>query len=293
MINYSLFCLVVCGWIHSTLFAGVGTLVKEGPVSTRFVVEKNVHPKTKTIEIGWWMKREPGWHTYWSSPGDVGVPPNLEWTLPEGIIFRNLDYAPPQLVKMFKVFAHGHRGESLFICTFDVKRELAEGEVLTFKAKSSWLACYNTCLPTFADLEIKVPVNYEVESDLRWNSLFNEFRKSKPVEPPAEWIAKCDSKLSTSGNLDKEFVTLRFPIEGSGKNSSFRFFAHGRFVRSNIFQIPKKLKNNKGENLMEISMELSYWRDPAQKNLTGLLFSSNGWDNATSKFYKVKLPLRK
>ena len=119
------------------------------------------------------------------------------------------------------------------------------------------------------------------------------FVKSKPVEPPAEWIAKCDSKLSTSGNLDKEFVTLRFPIEGSGKNSSFRFFAHGRFVRSNIFQIPKKLKNNKGENLMEISMELSYWRDPAQKNLTGLLFSSNGWDNATSKFYKVKLPLRK
>ena len=53
---------------------------------------------------------------------------------------QKITYAPPQLVKMFKVFAHGHRDETLFICTFEVNRKLTVGEKLKFKAKSSWLS---------------------------------------------------------------------------------------------------------------------------------------------------------
>lgn len=26
----------------------------------------------------------PGWHTYWSNPGDAGAPTEIKWTLPPG-----------------------------------------------------------------------------------------------------------------------------------------------------------------------------------------------------------------
>jgi len=127
--------LAIFGLLPCFLYSGQGPEVKNGPVTTRLVTESNVKPESSSFEIGWWIKREKGWHTYWESPGDVGVPPILKWNLPKGIILREMHYAPPQLVKMFKVFAHGHKDESLFIFRFDVKRKLQHGDELSFGAK--------------------------------------------------------------------------------------------------------------------------------------------------------------
>lgn len=286
-----LFIFYFSGFFPSVGICLTGNLVTSGPVSMRFVVEENILPTTKTIEIGWWIKREKGWHTYWESPGDVGVPPSLKWNLPKGIESTGLLFSPPQLVKMFQVFAHGHRDETLFICTFKVDRILKEGEILTFAAKSSWLACYKTCLPSFLDLEISIPVQTQTGTDPKWKARFEEFRKSQPVDPPTEWSRNARATLSKSSDDEKEFVTLQFPYSGAGKLPAFRFFTHGRFVLSNIFQVPQKIQVNGGQNSLSIPMELSYWRDPEQKNLQGLLYRSDGWPGTTSKFYKVTLPI--
>ena len=121
------------------------------------------------------------WHTYWESPGDVGVPPTLKWELPKGIIFKKISYAPPQLVKMFKVFAHGHRDETLFICTFDVDRKLT----------ASWLACY-TCL--YDEMEITVPVESNPEIDNKWHEHYKVFWEEQPITAPTGWLEKCNAK---------------------------------------------------------------------------------------------------
>ena len=273
------------------IWAGEGKLVKNGPVATRFVVEKNIHPDSKVIEIGWWMKREKNWHTYWESPGDVGVPPTLKWDLPEGIEFREIIYAPPQLVKMFKVFAHGHRDETLFTCIFEVNRKLTAGDELKFKAKSSWLACYTTCLPTYDEMEISILVESDPDIDEQWHSYFKEFRAEQPVIAPSDWISKCHATVQAAKDNEKEFAIFRFPYSGSNILPTFRFFADGRFVRSNIFQLPKRTKSSRGDSLIELEMELSYWKDPEQKELSGLLYRSDGWPATTSKFYRVALPL--
>ena len=62
-------------------------------------------------------------------------------------------------------------------------------------------------------------------------------------------------------------------------------------VSTNIFQIPQKRNIGNGETLIELDMELSYWRDPKQKEFSGLLYRSDGWPGTKSKFYKVSLPL--
>lgn len=273
-------------------FCGEGEIVSNGPITTRFVTESNIDQTSKTIEIGWWIKRDRGWHTYWESPGDVGVPPNLEWELPSGISFREMLFAPPQLVKMFQVFAHGHRKETLFICSFDVSRELVVGETLSFKAKASWLTCFKTCVPAYDDLEISIPVESEPQLDNKWYTLFEKFRAENPVEAPKSWLLESEAKLSKPPGSKKEYVTVRFPYPNVSKLPTFRFFAHGRYVLSNIFQVPQVYQDNQGNKFLDISMELSYWRDSEKKYLEGLLFRSDGWPETSSKFYKVMLPIR-
>ncbi len=288
-------------WGKIFLFAGIlpalsyseeGPVVKNGPVITRFVTEKSLHAETKSFEIGWWIKRDKGWHTYWESPGDVGVPPTLKWDLPEGIVFSKIIYAPPKLVKMFKVFAHGHKDESLFVCSFDLKRKLIPGEELTFRAKASWLACYTTCLPTYDSLEITIPVKEKPEIDNRWHSIFQDFREKQPIDPPKGWLSNCNASISKEEKGEKEIVTFRFPWKESGPLPTFRFFGEGRFIRSNIFQIPRYSSNSSDGDLLEISMELSYWRNLQQKKLNGLLYRADGWPSSKSKFYKVSVPLQ-
>ena len=283
--------LLICIFYPLILLGGEGGLVQNGPVSTRFVVEKNIQPDSKLIEIGWWMKRKKNWHTYWESPGDVGVPPTLKWDLPEGILFKEISYAPPQLVKMFKVFAHGHRDETLFICTFEVNRKLILGEKLTFKAKSSWLACYTTCLPTYDEIEISVPVESSPQIDKKWHPYFRKFLEEQPILAPNDWLTRCSAKIRSDQGAEKEFAVFCFPHPESQSLPTFRFFADGRFVRSNIFQIPQRREIGDGETFLEIEMELSYWREPQQKELSGLLYRSDGWPGTKSKFYKVSLPL--
>ena len=31
------------------------------------------------------FRMDAGWHIYWKDPGDSGMPPKVEWLLPEGI----------------------------------------------------------------------------------------------------------------------------------------------------------------------------------------------------------------
>jgi DsbC/DsbD-like thiol-disulfide interchange protein len=279
------------GMLPAILHAGQGPLVKNGPVTTRLVSEKSISPKAKTFQLGWWIKREKGWHTYWESPGDVGVPPTIKWNLPDGVVFREMQYAPPQLVKMFKVFAHGNKEETLFICTFDLKKKLKPGDQLTFRGNASWLACYTTCLPTYDKLEITIAVEKEPRIDDRWHSYFQDFLKEQPINPPADWLSQCNARIRKDKKEEKEFVIFKFPWYENGPLPTFRFFGEGRFIRSNIFQTPQKHSEANGRDLLEISMELSYWRDPEQRQLEGLLYRADGWPSTNSKFYKISVPI--
>ena len=79
-------------------------------------------------------------------------------------------------------------------------------------------------------------------------------------------------------------------MERTRPSTYLSFFWDGRFIRSNIFQIPKK-DWGKWQGITEISMELSYWRDPKQTQLKGLLFREDGWPSKKSRFYKISVPI--
>src|SRR5689334_3843640 len=40
----------------------------------------------------------PGWHTYWTNPGDAGQPPEITFTLPEGASAGPMRFPAPQRI---------------------------------------------------------------------------------------------------------------------------------------------------------------------------------------------------
>ena len=137
--------------------------------------------------MGWNIIRQNGWHTYWKHPGDVGVPPSLDWNLPKGFEAQELIYCPPTKVKMGNIRANGNYGETLFLSKLKAPSDLKVGEIIPLKAKASWLACSLQCLPGFADLNLEVEVVDEISFDQRWRLRFEHFRQSIPKSIGDEW----------------------------------------------------------------------------------------------------------
>ena len=91
-------------------------------------------------------------------------------------------------------------------------------------------------------MEISILVESDPDIDSKWHSYFKEFREEQPIIAPADWISKCSCQNQNPKGAEKEFAIFRFPYSGNNILPTFRFFADGRFVRSNIFQIPKERK---------------------------------------------------
>jgi len=243
------------------------------------VSEQRTVTDGKAFWVGWRIVRDEGWHTYWKHPGDVGVPPRIKWSLPDGMRAGELLYSPPQRVKMGKVGAHGNYGETLFLCKFEPIVPLERGSVVKISGKASWLACSRQCQPGFAELFIDIPVGEKIEYDPFWRPRFESFRETLPGDPPVGWRFRAVRK---SGQIDL-FLPPSLAVEAGGTC----FFAFGRQVRSHGPQVLRK-----GKSGWILSLKRSSWSSGKESELSGLLYRKEGWGVANTRNYiRVRVPL--
>src|SRR5215471_19036789 len=61
--------------------------------------------------VGLRLTHEPHWHTYWSNPGDSGLPTKLKWEVPPDIIVGDIAWPAPQRFDVGGLFNFGYSGE--------------------------------------------------------------------------------------------------------------------------------------------------------------------------------------
>jgi len=103
------------------------------------------------------FKMEPGWHIYWTNPGDAGAPPTVKWTLPAGVTATELEFPAPELLPLGPLMDYGYPNEVFF--PFRLKAEQPSSQPVTLRAHVEWLVCRESCLPGRADLEVSRAVN--------------------------------------------------------------------------------------------------------------------------------------
>lgn len=128
--------------------------------------------------LGLFIRHEPGYHTYWRQPGIVGVPTQMQWTLPPGFEAGELEYPEAERVLMYRIKAQGYERNVLLQTRITPPQVLEPGKNITLSGKAIWMACSHVCEPGMAELHIELPVAATNAPNPRWQPLFLEERSS-------------------------------------------------------------------------------------------------------------------
>ncbi|MEP6825460.1 MAG: protein-disulfide reductase DsbD domain-containing protein, partial [Ramlibacter sp.] len=67
----------------------------------------------KTVWVGLQLAHQPEWHTYWKNSGDSGLPTQLEWTLPVGVMAGDIAWPLPKKIPIGTLANYGYEGTVL------------------------------------------------------------------------------------------------------------------------------------------------------------------------------------
>jgi thiol:disulfide interchange protein/DsbC/DsbD-like thiol-disulfide interchange protein len=138
----------------------VKTPAPPGPprVSVSLVSEVASVEPGASFWVGLRQRIVPGWHTYWTNPGDSGEPPILDWGLPEGWQAGPLVFPQPERVPVGPLMSYGYTGEVLLLTRLTAPAGLAPGTPVTLRGHAAWLVCEKICIPEEADVALTLPV---------------------------------------------------------------------------------------------------------------------------------------
>jgi len=139
------------------LSAGV-TFAAANPDSympTELIAESEAPKPGSTVLLGFRMSPKPGWHGYWSNPGDAGIVPTVRWTAPSGVTFGPLLHPAPTLISDSGINSFVHKGQHVLLTRMKVPASIEPGTPLPVRAKLDWAACTATqCVPLSATFSL-------------------------------------------------------------------------------------------------------------------------------------------
>ena len=110
-----------------------------------------------TFLIGIRILPAPGWHSYWSNPGDSGIPPHVQWKAPPGLRFGPLLHPAPTLLKVGGAVSYVHAGEHILLARAKLVSTLKRGSELPIQARLVWATCSTSlCVPQRATLSLSL-----------------------------------------------------------------------------------------------------------------------------------------
>ena len=113
-------------------------------------------PPGGTVRVGVRIRIDPGWHIYWSNPGDAGLATDVRLELPDGWSAGPLEWpAPKRFEQPGGIAGFGYEDEVVLAHEVNVPSG-ARGSV-RIPVTASWLACREVCVLGEAHLEARIP----------------------------------------------------------------------------------------------------------------------------------------
>lgn len=90
---------------------------------------------------------EDSWHAYWKNPGEAGMPPQIEWSLPEGFAVQGIEWPYPSRFDIGSARAFGYAGKTSLLAKIVPPPHFSAQEAV-IKVDLRWVVCNDeTCLP--------------------------------------------------------------------------------------------------------------------------------------------------
>ena len=160
MVLKRLYRLIVTGLLQLAalaLLAGVAH-AQDTNIAARLVAEGPA-PAGETVMLAIEMRPDPGWHGYWSNPGDAGLGMQLNWTLPKGAVAGEMRYPVPSTLLISGLMNHVYKGDYAVLVPLTLPTDVRAGQKLPVTVDAQWLACTDeVCVPERAQLSTSVTV---------------------------------------------------------------------------------------------------------------------------------------
>lgn len=170
--------------------------VKTEHVEVDLVAEKTAL-SAGTQWLGIRVRHQPGWHTYWTNPGDAGYAMRLTWTLPAGVTASEIRWPAPHRIptgdSASPAINFGYEGDTLLPLSLQVDPSalaaLADKPV-KLGLHAEWLVCRDICVPEEGDIALNLTAakTGEAVADSPSAQLFAAARARLPEAKPA-WKA--------------------------------------------------------------------------------------------------------
>jgi thiol:disulfide interchange protein len=135
--------------------------------------------------VGLRQRIAPGWHTYWSNPGDSGEPATIDWTLPAGFEAGDILWPHPERIPVGPVMSFGYSGEVVLLTRITAPAALEPGSRVTLQGQASWLVCEKICIPEEARVALALPVvGQKAAPDVRGAAMIARARRAVPIPSP-------------------------------------------------------------------------------------------------------------
>ncbi|RYF82183.1 MAG: protein-disulfide reductase, partial [Comamonadaceae bacterium] len=116
-----------------------------------------------TVWLGLKITHQPEWHTYWKNAGDSGLPTELRFTLPPGLVAGDIAWPTPHKFPIGKLANYGYEDTVLLPVPVQVAENfrppaaLVGASTVPIELHASWLVCRKECIPEEGRFVLKLP----------------------------------------------------------------------------------------------------------------------------------------
>jgi suppressor for copper-sensitivity B len=140
-------CLPPRAWAAATGWVG------DDHAAARLVTATDAVGSEAAVEAGLEIRLAPGWHAYWRSPGDAGIPPSIDWAGSANFAHADIGWPAPARYSLQGFETAGYRDHVVLPIALTLARP---GQPLDLHALVNWAACANICVPYSTRLELRL-----------------------------------------------------------------------------------------------------------------------------------------
>jgi thiol:disulfide interchange protein len=229
---------------------------------------KTTHKNDKNLDTFYMavtFKVEGDWHLYWKNPGDSGMPPQVNWQLPDGVSMAFLGFPVPLKIPSPPFVTYGYYHELTLLYRVTVKPGTPSESFSKIKADIKWLACERECVQGMGELiwdDALAYGDHELENDLAQH----------PKDLPAEF--------TVTYNISNEYAHVKIKNQKLSEYKKVEFYPETRDVVH--YSKPQPLQNNVDHWILDVPLMAT-----DAPMLDGVLvFEKNNGDKVT---YAAKL----
>ena len=231
----------------------------------RLISAKNTIDNMHEIILGLEYQLEPGWKTYWKSPGGGGFPQKIIWNNSINVKDIIIDWPTPKEFEILGLTSLGYEEKVVFPLTVKLNNP---NKLTKININTNYLVCKDICIPGNANLFLEIP-----PGNGEYSEFFYEIEKIKSALPIE------DMKLSSLYKLDTKIKKYSDKIEINVTAESNKSFINTSIFLHTPFGLPVvKSLNNYSFNLNKINSSFTFNSDQFSKDsfpLEVLLYDRN------------------